>query len=364
MGRHDDAAATTHRLRGVQEQVEDDLLQPTRVAEHDEGSFQTNGCELHAAEGVRIRGHASRAIHDLNQVDIALGLARTGEPQQVADDVADPLEPVAHETEMTRAVLGREVGSREQFDVIPDPLERVVDLVCDAGGEEAEGRQSLSHGEFVLGRALMRSIAQRDVDDARALDDDHGQSHLAVEFPSRRGADAYRWDPALAAHRTDRARYRAVEELDVLVRQELGEVAHGGALFASSSVLFQHDSGLGVDDENHVRGAVPPRSILRRFALGGLVSRAVRSRLSTSQEGGQKKPVDGADEGRRERGDQRDDPAGIALGSWVRQPLDRETENRADSGSECDGSDGTRGGHGRRAHAFHASSADAHPSRS
>jgi hypothetical protein len=98
---------------------------------------------------------------------------------------------VPHHLDVPRARLVVEVRAAEQLDVVADALERVVDLVGDARGQEAERREPLAHGQLVLDRALVRAVAQRDLDDAPVGELDRRETGFAHEHAAAGRAHAH-----------------------------------------------------------------------------------------------------------------------------------------------------------------------------
>ena len=167
---HAAAVGRQHRLLGVDDEVEQDLLDLMAVGEH-----------LRQAGGERVDdgdvGHAllvgaqrQRFAHDLIDVHHRarrLALAREGE--QVADDARgalgfaeDRFEAAAHRLVERRAL-------REPLGPAEDRRERVVQLVRDAGDRLAERRHLLGLQELVIdvARLVVELLALADVADER-----------------------------------------------------------------------------------------------------------------------------------------------------------------------------------------------------
>src|SRR5438132_1258619 len=73
-----------------------------------------------------------------------IGGRRTGELEEVADHAVDPLDLRLHEPPELAADLARCPVLRQHLGRTADAAQRVADLVRDAGGEFAQGAQTLA----------------------------------------------------------------------------------------------------------------------------------------------------------------------------------------------------------------------------
>jgi len=154
------AAAVTHGMERVDDEVEEDLLEPLYI-EGDFGQvfgeiFDDGDAGAHgvvADEGEDL----AHAFVDVDGLDIELAVG--GEIDHAADDAVGAVDGARHFVE-DFAVVGVDVGGQlaEVFEAHEDHGERVFHLVGDAGGEAADGfhffglDEQLLHGaQFVVG---------------------------------------------------------------------------------------------------------------------------------------------------------------------------------------------------------------------
>ena len=76
---------------------------------------------------------------------------RAGEGEEVADQGADPIELGEHQVAKRRPELLVVLPLREELDEGPDGDQGVADLVRDARGERAEGREPIGADQELLG---------------------------------------------------------------------------------------------------------------------------------------------------------------------------------------------------------------------
>src|SRR5262249_33911640 len=140
----------------VQEEVDDDLLEARGIAVDEHRALEPEDVDRDAAEAVRVGGELRRAPDDAREVRLARAGGGPREAQEVAHDLADPREAVADEREVP-ASRGLVAGvAFEEREVVSDPLEGIVDLVRDPGGQEADRGEALVDLELLLHLLLQR----------------------------------------------------------------------------------------------------------------------------------------------------------------------------------------------------------------
>ena len=154
-----------HRLLGVDDQVEQDLLELVRIGEGERQAGRQRLDDADVRQRLLVRSQRERFAHDLVHVDHGarrVALAREG--QQVADDLGGALGLAEDRLEAAPGLivdgpLRQPLGPRE------DRGERIVQLVRDAGDRLAERGELLGLQELVIeiARLVLEPLALADV---------------------------------------------------------------------------------------------------------------------------------------------------------------------------------------------------------
>ncbi|MDT4860535.1 hypothetical protein FQZ97_951040 [compost metagenome] len=177
-------AALRHGLDRVDQQVDDDLLQFLAVAAHAPCTQQVT---LDLDLGLRHQmSHQHQAVVDraveVKRLHVTSVFGGSRVLQQLGDDQAHAFDLLVEQLQFaTHRLRVRAQGLAHQVEVALHHRNRVVDLVGDAGGELADGRELFAFDQLLL-RHLKRLVAHLQL--ARAL------GHLVVELlapaPQRR----------------------------------------------------------------------------------------------------------------------------------------------------------------------------------
>ena len=162
--------ADEHRLLGVDDQVEQHLLDLMAVGEHLRQAGGERVDDGDVRDALLVGAQRQRLAHDLVDVDHRarrLPLAR--ERQQVADDARGALGFAEDGLEAAADRLVERRSLRQPLGPAEDRRERVVQLVRDAGDRLAERRHLLGLQQLVIdvARLVVELLALADVADQR-----------------------------------------------------------------------------------------------------------------------------------------------------------------------------------------------------
>ena len=159
------AVRAEHRLLGVDDQVEQDLLNLVRIGEDARQAGRERLEDVDVAQALLVAAQGQRFADHLVEVDHrARGVALAREGQEVADDLGgalgfgeDGVEPAA------RLLVDRTL--RQPLGPGEDRRERIVQLVRDAGDRLAERRELLRLQQLVveIARLVLEPLALADV---------------------------------------------------------------------------------------------------------------------------------------------------------------------------------------------------------
>ena len=140
------------RVRGVQDEVQEDLLQPLRVRHHLIALCLQGEADPHLLHhGLRLQDvHGSRKeVVDMGRLQLSAG--RPGEVQELPDDPVDPRDLNFDAPQEVLSLLLGHIPLTEQFQISQGDADGIADFVGDPRRQAAHGGQLLGSDEIALG---------------------------------------------------------------------------------------------------------------------------------------------------------------------------------------------------------------------
>ena len=152
------AAAGLHRVLGIEQQVQNHLLNLFTVDEHERQILGVVLVESDVRVHELILSERDGAADDVVDVEgRALGSRSANEREKVADDLGRPVRFRAHQLEVGDRLLPR-FALEQQLGEPHDCLQRVVQLVGDPRDELADGREPLAVNQLLAHLCLVRDV--------------------------------------------------------------------------------------------------------------------------------------------------------------------------------------------------------------
>ena len=148
-----------HRLGGVGEQVQHDLLQRVPVTDHLGQVLRELDLRLDVPQPEVVAHQQQRALHQVVQVQPrTLGRSLAGEGEQVADDAPRALRLLVDHPQVATVARSQLLLLEQELRQPRDRREGIVELVRDAGHELPDGGELLALDQLGFHRLLLGDV--------------------------------------------------------------------------------------------------------------------------------------------------------------------------------------------------------------